>query len=188
MQLDTDIVGTHTGRDEQRGLPGMKTTPLRLALNLCTFHVNASWRLLLVAWMLLIAIGTTIPWTGFELAPQWERICWVPFQDFSLHSKVSLINVVGNCILFMPIGYLYVRSRSRSDVRVALTAFLLAVLVSLGVEFYQVFSIYRYPTATDVLANAIGGGVGAALAIAHEKSRKASFRPRVDLLSPLLRP
>ncbi len=188
MQPDIDLVGTHTTRDEQPASPITKATPLRLALELCTFQVNASWTLLLVGWMFVIMIVTTTPWTGLQLAPQWDRICWLPYQDFSLHSRISLINVVGNCILFMPIGYLYVRSHSRSDVRVALTAFLLAVLVSLGVEFYQVFSIYRYPTATDVLANAIGGGVGAALAIAHEKSRKASFRPRVDLLSPLLRP
>lgn len=77
-------------------------------------------------------------------------------------------DAVANVALFVPLGFLGALTRSATDVggdgrgRVR-AALLLGALLSLVVECTQVFEPGRYPSPTDVLTNALGAALGAAL-------------------------
>jgi len=65
-----------------------------------------------------------------------------------------------NVVLFLPLGFVGRRIRGRASGGIE-RWFLLGGACSLGIEAAQLFLAGRYPTATDVLANALGAGVGA---------------------------
>lgn len=69
------------------------------------------------------------------------------------------IEFVANILLFVPLGFLLTALSPRPWWGVVL-----AVTVSVGVELVQVLLPARLPSPRDVLANALGAGVGAMLA------------------------
>ncbi len=77
-------------------------------------------------------------------------------------------------MLFVPFGYLYVRSRPTLTMGVFVWALLLASLLSVSTEIVQVFSHNRIPSTTDVCSNIIGASFGVALVIVMSKSGDGS--------------
>lgn len=75
----------------------------------------------------------------------------------------SAKDVLRNVILFMPIGFglagILLKIGCNKVVVFFFTLFT-GVLFSTGIEFLQIFSISRFPTFYDVLANSVGAGLG----------------------------
>ena len=100
---------------------------------------------------------------------------WIPFQDASFSLRF-FIDLIGNVMLYVPFGYLYVRSRPILSIEIILWAILSASLLSVSTEIVQVFSHNRIPSMTDVCSNIIGASLGVALQIAMSKSLDGADR------------
>jgi VanZ family protein len=108
--------------------------------------------LLLITW-LGVTVGTIV------LAPfrfgsaDTSRLAWIPPEG------ALVADLLLNVVLFLPLGFLLHRlSAGRVGVR---RIAMVAAAFSLGIEVAQIFLPNRYPTASDVVANCLGGGLGA---------------------------
>jgi glycopeptide antibiotics resistance protein len=117
-------------------------------------------------WWVLVVLLISGPWFGFVTRAQWWNVNWVPFADPADKPRDLLQNV----LLFVPFGWSYESDRQR---RSALPgALALAATISLTAEATQLFSLARFPSATDVLM-AVGGsalGFSASFAWRHRPS------------------
>ncbi len=122
------------------------------------------WRKLWILWVLVIVFVSTMPWSDFQGHSHWDLVRWIPFHDDPPTPR-TLFDVVGNLLLYMPFGYLYVRYRLCLNGMVFLRVTLLAALFSVGGELFQVFTHYRIASVTDVCSNVIGAAIGVAIAM-----------------------
>ena len=126
-------------------------------------------RALLPLWALFIALVGTFPFTNFVGHSHWEYIQWLPTADNFL-SRRFLFDIVANVALFLPLGYLLERSRSTTTARRSLfLAVGVAGLLSLSMEWFQVYCHNRYPSPTDVASNVTGSLIGTFLSIHRNK-------------------
>lgn len=96
------------------------------------------------------------PWSGFVGHSHWPLVEWVPFTII-----VSPRDIIANIALFVPFGLAFGWTRRRRPIRRAVAA---AMLLSLGIELYQVYCHNHFPTTADVLANGLGAWLGARVA------------------------
>jgi glycopeptide antibiotics resistance protein len=113
-----------------------------------------STRLLLVLWIGVIAF-VVVPWRGFQDHAHWNAIQWVPF----LSPPFPIRDIILNAVLFIPFGYWYVQQPSGRGSIWRACAYGLAL--SIVLEFTQIFSHGRFPSATDVATNTLGALWGA---------------------------
>ncbi len=132
-------------------------------------HTRKIERALLPLWALFIALAGTFPFTNFVGHSHWEYIQWLPTAD-NFRSRRFLFDIVANVALFLPLGYLLDRSLSTTTARRSLfLAAGVAGLLSLSMEWFQVFCHNRHPSLTDVASNVTGSLIGAFLSIYHQK-------------------
>jgi len=105
-----------------------------------------------------------MPWSNFQGHSHWSFVRWIPFQDASLKRR-SLFDLVLNLFLYAPVGYFYMPLCRAVSTAAFLRVILMAGLLSVATELFQVFSHNRIPSMTDVLMNIIGTAVGAIAAI-----------------------
>src|SRR5436305_5031529 len=96
--------------------------------------LNSSWptRLVCAAWVAVIA-SATVPWTDFVGHSHWQKVQWIPFRS----PPVRALDIIGNIVLYLPLGYLFLRStvvRGRVWPAVAF-----AGILSLAIEWSQVY-------------------------------------------------
>ena len=89
-------------------------------------------------------------------------VTWVPFTDRALKWH----DLVANTLLFVPFGWTCPFARTRSTAVRLATAGSLALVISVGVEAYQVYCHNRFASATDVLFNVLGALLGARISTA----------------------
>lgn len=85
---------------------------------------------------------------------------WNPFyiivpNGITFKFESSLDNFIQNIFLFLPVGFLYRMMTSRRG------AFLLGAVLSSAIEITQAFIPARTTSLIDILANAVGAGIGA---------------------------
>lgn len=118
------------------------------------------WRRILVYWIGLVILLTTFPWVVGP--PYWEGVVWTPFLGVR-HSFRLLFDACANIGLYVPLGLAFVQLRSFRAGWAMIEVGILAALLSICCELYQIFSPWRYPTMTDVVANTMGALLGAAI-------------------------
>ena len=134
-----------------------------------TNHTEKIERALLPIWALLIALVGTVPLTNFVGHSHWEYIQWLPTAG-QFRSRRFLFDIVANMALFLPLGYLLDRTRSTKTARRSLfLAAGVAGLLSLSIEWFQVYCHNRHPSPTDVVSNVTGSLIGAFLSIYRKK-------------------
>lgn len=134
-----------------------------------TKHTGKIERTLLPLWALLIVLAGTFPFTNFVGHSHWESIQWLPTAH-NFRSRRFLFDVLANVALFLPLGYLLDRSRSTTTARRSLfLAAGAAGLLSLSMEWFQVYCHNRHPSPTDVVSNVTGSLIGAYLSIYRHK-------------------
>ena len=132
-------------------------------------HTGKVERALLPFWALLIALAGTFPFTNFVGHSHWEYVLWLPTAD-NFRSRRFLFDIVANVALFLPLGYLLDRSLSTTTARRSLfLAAGAAGLLSLSMEWFQVYCHNRHPSLTDVASNVTGSLIGAFLSIYRQK-------------------
>lgn len=102
-----------------------------------------------------VIILLVVPWYSWQTHPHWERVQWSPVT-----SSFKLRDVVGNLLLYLPLGYLARRRWPEAPVGRLVG---LALILSLATEWTQVFSHLRFPSMRDVLLNVLGAWAGAVL-------------------------
>ena len=130
---------------------------------------------------LFIIYGTIIP---FNLVPSiefvlsnYDKISWVPFIDTD-GSRASIPDVVQNILLFLPFGFLGLLSIKKPRWGHVLSATLFGSLLSSCVEIFQLFSLDRTTSTTDLVTNTVGAFLGAAAAIFSLKLISKAFASR----------
>ncbi len=121
----------------------------------------------------------TLPLSNFVGHSHWEYIKWLPTSD-DLSSPKYLLDIgtdlIGNTLLFFPLGFLFSRLFMPAAWSKQLMAVVgLAGVLSLGIEWYQVYCHFRFPSVFDVITNVAGAVAGLHLSVT-----------RVDVL-PMLR-
>jgi glycopeptide antibiotics resistance protein len=112
---------------------------------------------LLLLWTTVIAGVTTLPWSDFTGHPHWDSVRWMPFFERPLKAADIVLNV----ILFVPFGYLRMRTGSSASLaRRAVSTGVLAIALSFSAEYFQVYCHNRIPSATDVCTNVLGACFG----------------------------
>jgi glycopeptide antibiotics resistance protein len=113
--------------------------------------MSRTWPFFLATLVLILAV--TFPW-DLQNHPHWQKVAWVPFAT----GIVRPIDLLGNAALYFPFGFfLPVRPRRAR----LLIAAVLAALLAGSLEFSQVWSHWRFPSATDVAMNVAGSVAGA---------------------------
>ena len=120
-------------------------------------HPYLPVRIAAFLWLLVIAALTMLPWR-FVGHPHWAAIDWVPFVGPSSGGTAWVRDAPLNVLLFLPFGALLMRQERPRRLR---TVVLLALGVSLGAEFFQVFCHGRFPSINDVMTNVSGAAAGA---------------------------
>lgn len=118
-------------------------------------------RLLLVSWVIIILLGTTLPWDTFHRTLHWWRIDWSLFPRGALGPRV-VFDVAVNVVLYLPFGYLLHQSLEHTgDWMMFVYVIGMAAGLSCGTEFVQIFNGVRFPAIADVVMNVTGALLGA---------------------------
>ena len=113
-----------------------------------------------ILWMLVIVGVTTLPWGDYTGHSHWDHVRWVPLSERPLSTTDVLLNV----ILFVPLGFLLMWAGSASrSVKRATAALVLAAILSILAEYFQVYCHNRIPSVTDICTNVLGAGLGVSL-------------------------
>ena len=118
----------------------------------------------LILWVVFTLMVGILPLSNFVGHSHWEFIKWVPTVA-DLRSPKYLLDIssdiVGNTLLFLPLGYvLRRRLTSSSPIRQLLIAAGIGGTLSLSIELYQVYCHSRFPSIFDVITNVAGTVIG----------------------------
>lgn len=116
---------------------------------------------LLLSWVIVIVLGTTLPWDTLHPSLQWWRIDWALFPSGGLGRRV-LFDVAVNVVLYLPFGYLFRQWVEQTSNRMIFIYVVgMAAGLSCCTEFVQIFNPVRFPAMADVIINVTGALLGA---------------------------
>jgi glycopeptide antibiotics resistance protein len=122
--------------------------------------LRSKWPVLLSAWTIVILMVGILPLSNFVGHSHWEYIKWVPSED-QLRSPFIvlelLVDALANILLFLPLGLAFACREKRPTL---VTVIALALLLSSGIELYQVYCHNRSTSLLDVLDNVFGAYLG----------------------------
>ncbi len=119
---------------------------------------STSWRAPRAAWLVLTGIVALILYVTLRSGPGVAAAdCFLPAD-----TDARVLDVAQNVILFLPVGLSIAALRPRRPLRIAT---IVGLLLSIGVEVAQRFEPSRCPSPIDVVTNATGAFVGAAVIV-----------------------
>lgn len=134
--------------------------------------------LALAAWIAVILAAGILPLHNFVGHSHWEYIQWtIPATHW--HSRRFYFDVIANMALFFPLGLLLTRQVRTGTTHTMLLIIGTGLLLSVGIESFQIFCHNRHPSPYDVFSNVTGTALGAGTA-----TRIFSIR-LIDALLPL---
>ena len=117
------------------------------------------WQLLWVGWLGVILSLTIIYSNVFVGHSHWMLVQWLPSKGTGTWAEYGL-DVVGNVLLFLPLGYAQGPAGLILTRRLLLSIGLTSLLLSMGIELFQVYSHNRLASTSDLFANTLGGLLG----------------------------
>lgn len=137
--------------------------------------------LALAGWITVILAAGLLPLQNFVGHSHWDHIQWT-ITPTHWHSLRFYFDVIANVALFFPLGLLLIRVLRTRMAHTTTRIMGLGLLLSLGIEAFQIFCHNRHPSLFDVISNVTGTALGAGTA-----SRIFSVR-FIDELFPVLTP
>lgn len=127
----------------------------------------------LLASVAAIVAATVLPWSNFVGHSHWAQVQWLPFYGH----RLDWFDIAANVVLFVPFGYfaggfLSALLPGKKAALVLVGSALLSTLV----EFLQIYSHGRFPSATDIGCNVVGAALGLMFS-ARRSSDSAKDRP-----------
>ena len=130
---------------------------------------------LLIYMCIIVVLVTLIPFTFRK--PDEIHITW----------STNFPDLITNIILFLPIGFLFRLSHRKNKDRFCIQALGFGILLSLGIEFSQLFVPGRYTQVIDVITNATGTWLGAIIFVFMTKKLREDRAVRLLTLElPLM--
>jgi glycopeptide antibiotics resistance protein len=128
----------------------------------------------LILWVVFTLMVGILPLKNFVGHSHWEFIKWVPTVA-DLRSPKYLLDIfsdlVGNTLLFVPLGYFLRRlCTASSPSRQLLLAAGIGITLSLSIELYQVYCHSRFPSILDVITNVTGTVIGVRVPLFSRKN------------------
>jgi glycopeptide antibiotics resistance protein len=118
------------------------------------------WRLLWLSATLAAVGAMVLPLSNFQGHSHWAKVNWIPFGE----RPFGVLDAFENVLLFMPFGWCGVLSRRGGSGALTVQTTILALLLSVSGELFQVYCHNRLATTTDVCTNTFGALLGAAIA------------------------
>ena len=145
---------------------------------------KTAWRTLFLLCLTSVLLVISLPWWKFDGTTHWENVYWIPFSGpLSLHPKI-IFEIVGNLTLFVPIGYLFVRSFSPGIGQPLLWAAAVGLASSFSIEVYELFCRYRAIETADLILNTAGTVLGAQVALKLDDLISSSLSGRIPFAPP----
>lgn len=119
----------------------------------------------------LVMLATTWPLSRFQPHAHWASVEWIPFSKF-----VRPFDFVANILLFVPFGVAF--GWGGTTARRIRRAVAWGLVLSLAVEYGQIYTHNRVASLTDVLTNTLGAWLGAYWAVQQQRARVATDRDR----------
>jgi len=143
--------------------------------------------------VLILLVGI-LPLKNFVGHSHWEYIKWFPTAD-DLRSPAYLLDIasdlIANTLLFFPLGYFLGRLLNADrPSRQMLLAGAIGGVLSLSIEFYQVYCHSRFPSIFDVITNLTGTLLGVRIGRSRmetammERNRVLTPTPHNHTLTP----
>jgi VanZ family protein len=130
----------------------------------------------LAGWIAVILAAGMLPLRNFVGHSHWEFIQWtIPAAHW--HSRRFYFDVIANAALFFPLGLLLRRQVRTCTMRMMLLILGGGLLLSAGIEGFQIFCHNRHPSPYDIISNVTGTALGAGTA-----AKVFSFRLMDELL------
>jgi hypothetical protein len=150
-----------------------------------TARTQTMTRALLAAFVLVILAATNRGSFGnVDGGFSWRLGDSIISELNNINRELGLLNVVGNVVMFVPVGWLAaLLVRRRRFVVGALTA----AGFSAAIEIWQSLS-GSFGDIDDVVLNAVGGLIGAALAVSIRTASRRRQSPRIDPAAQHARP
>lgn len=120
-------------------------------------------RLALAGWISVILAAGLLPLQNFVGHSHWNHIQWT-ITPTHWHSLRFYFDVIANVALFFPLGLLLTRQARTYTTQTMLLIIGAGLLLSVGIESFQIFCHNRHPSPYDVFSNATGTALGASTA------------------------
>lgn len=134
-----------------------------------TGHPGRAYLVLALGYAVLVVYGSLVP-LDYHARPfeeALEAFVQTPYLHLGIGNRSDL---VANLLLFIPLSFLMMGALTREDsgsrLLAALVAAAVTVVLSVGIEFVQLFFPPRTVSLNDVLAECAGGAAGVALWLA----------------------
>ncbi|GKS58165.1 hypothetical protein YTPLAS18_16920 [Nitrospira sp.] len=111
--------------------------------------------------MVVILCATTVYSNVFVGHSHWMLVKWIPFYRYGSWTEYFL-DLGQNLLLFLPLGYAQPRAGLAGTAHPLRVIAITGLLVSTGIELFQVYSHNRSPATTDIVVNGIGSLLGGA--------------------------
>ncbi|MBX3235108.1 MAG: VanZ family protein [Nitrospiraceae bacterium] len=114
-----------------------------------------------IAWLLYacLIIASGVYHTDFVMHSHWEFVRWLPplaeVRTYGFWQDLAV-----NVLLYIPFGLLFLQSRRHVTGRTVLLTVGMGLLLSCGVELYQLYSHNRRPAPSDIVCNVTGTWLG----------------------------
>jgi len=114
-----------------------------------------------LAWLLYacLIIASGVYHTDFVMHSHWEFVKWLP-PAAEIGTYGFWQDLAVNVLLYVPFGLLFLHSREHVTRRTMLLAVASGLLLSCGVEFYQLYSHNRRAAPSDIVCNVTGTWLG----------------------------
>lgn len=134
--------------------------------------------LALAGWIAVILAAGILPLRNFVGHSHWDYIHWT-IPATMLNSHHFYFDVIANIGLFLPLGLLLTRHVGGYTVQKLFMVLMGGLVLSAGIEGFQVFCHNRHPSPYDIVSNVTGTAIGMGTA-----TKIFSFRLVDELFPP----
>jgi glycopeptide antibiotics resistance protein len=132
----------------------------------------------LFAWLsyVCLIVASGVYQTDFVMHSHWEYVKWLP-PLAEILTPGFWMDLVINIMLYVPFALLFLQSRKTVTRNQQILALTMGLLLSCGIELYQVYSHNRRAAPSDIVCNVTGTWLGVLLA---RTRRQASHRKQAQ--------
>jgi glycopeptide antibiotics resistance protein len=115
----------------------------------------------LFAWLVYVClmVASGVYQTDFVMHSHWEYVKWIPPVEEIL-TIGFWFDLAINVLLYIPFAFFFLQWRKTVSRRTEMLVLLLGLLLSCGIELYQVYSHNRRAAPSDIVCNVVGTWVG----------------------------
>ena len=137
----------------------------------------------LTFWILysFLILASGVYGSDFVGHSHWDYVIWIPPLE-EIRSFQFWLDIIVNVALYVPFAFLYLQQRNSNDRSALVTAVLAGLLLSCGVELYQVYSHNRRPSPLDIVCNLSGTIIGVQLWQVWRKRAAHTTQPKAPAI------